>query len=85
MTWGSRFWLGLFATLALAVPLALAYLPALDQLHGSLLAVSDPQAGAAYAPGLGAWTARVMAVALSGVGIGVALLFYLAFIVLPRR
>ena len=85
MTLGTRFWLGLFATLALAVPLALAYAPALSELHSNIAAVSDPGAGAAYAPGVGAWTARALAVALSGVGIGVALLAYLAFVILPRR
>ena len=84
MSWGLRFWLGLAATLALGIPLALAYAPALDTLQTSLAAIHT--AGAeGYAAGYWPrWTARILGVALSGVGVGILLLAYLALIILPR-
>ena len=71
------------ATLAVALPLALAFLPELSALQDYIVAIG--QSGTdAYAPGMSGWTARLIGLALGGVGIGLALLAYVASIILPR-
>lgn len=85
LPWSARFWLSLLATLAVGIPLLLAFGPVIGDLTALVAGVANPDDPAAYSPGIAAWIARGIGVALSGIGVGILLLAYLAMVILPRR